>query len=368
MNYASFLDEFRKIAATRAVKEWQKATAGGDQATADQIAHGYGQLGLKPRQLKDVSIGGGEAGVDLMMGRKAVPSTGEVNQSGYIARKLYKPDSVISRGEFTPQLLEQKQQMTDTARSLSPEAKQMVPAMYGHETMGQGPLQRTVSYHEYVPGISDLRGQKSEVNGRDVYSNPRGEYMGAVNKVNETVINPMEARGQRMMDTTKIRSEGGAVEPNWGNVVKSPQGPKVLDFLPHNQSQPNAALASMHAYKPSGDSKFGPDVEHGQNPNVGDLRKEVFNPQMKIEKPTTTPPPTQSGVRPVAAAPQVLSSSNLQSVHTVPPMSHAAPIPLVRPHVPAAPMAAAGGMLQRAEGSVAGKVPGMLSRIGKFFR
>jgi len=367
-----------KIAATRAVKEWQAANAAGNQAGADQIAKGYGDLGLKPRQLKDISPGGAEAGVDLMMGRKAVPSTGEVNQSGYVARKLYKPDSPVSQGEFTPKLLEHKQQMTDQARSLSPEAKSMVPAMYGHETHGAGGLQRSTSFHEYVPGISDLRGQKAEANGRAVYSNPRDQYMGAVNKVNETVVNPMEAQGHHMMDTTKIRNSSGSLGTNWGNVVNSPQGPKVLDFLPHTEGQANHALDSLHTYAPKGDSRFGADP--GQNANVGALRKEVFNPQMNIQKaaPTTAPPAQHLGgggvddVRTAvpqraalpAARPALAASGT--TAHTVQSMGTAAPFNLMKK----APSlgGAVGGALQSAEHSVAAKAPGMLARVGKFFR
>jgi hypothetical protein len=390
--FEAFYDELSKIAKTRSVKEWQAATAAGDQGTADQIAQASGKLGLKPRQLQDVSSGGAEAGVDLMMGHKTVPGTGEANQSGYVARKLYKPDSPVSRGEFTPKLLEQKQQMTNAARALSPEAKQMVPAMYGHETHGEGPLQRTTSYHEYVPGVSDLRGAKQEVGGRDVYKNPRAQYMGDINKVNETVINPMEAQGQHMMDTTKIRSSSGGLGTNWGNVVGSKQGPKVLDFLPHNANRPiseNHALGSMQAYQPKGDSKFGPDVAAGQNPNVGALRKEVFNPQMKIEKAPQTAAPAQSGVQPVAkpafagndvattvpqakslpraapaaAAPALAATGT--TGHAMQSMGTAAPFQLMKK----APGlgGAVGGVLQKAEGSIAAKAPGMLGRIGKFF-
>src|SRR5580658_2060000 len=85
----AFRDELQKIAVTRSVKEWRAAQGAGDAGTAGQIAGASHQLGLKPRYLKDISTGGEEAGVDLMMGHKAGP-TGETNEGGLLARKLYK--------------------------------------------------------------------------------------------------------------------------------------------------------------------------------------------------------------------------------------------------------------------------------------
>lgn len=410
-----------KVAATRAVKEWQKAQAGGDQMTSDQIAKGYGDLGLKPRQLKDVSTGGEEAGVDLMMGRKAVPSTGEVNQSGYVARKLYKPDSAISRGDFTHQLLGQKQQATDAARAMSPEAKQMVPAMYGHETAGQGGLQRNISYHEYVPGISDLRGQKAEVNGRDVFSRPREKYMGDVENVENKVLKPMQEKGMTLGDTVRARTGGGR-GVNWGNVVNSPQGPKVLDFLPSMQGQKNPAFESYKAHfgdNPTSAPAYGGSRFSGDAANVGSLRKEVFKPTMDVTPPPAAgagqPPIARSGTRasmpPASHAPEAMMATSLQgrgapaagadSAQTsvpaarggaggVQPMRTApTAVPAARAsgalaHAPTMPSAAhsmgtaapfnlvkkapLGGALQAAEHSVAAKAPGMLTRIGKFLR
>jgi hypothetical protein len=392
-----------KIAATRAVKEWQKAQAGGDQGSADAIAKGYGDLNLKPRQLKDVSMGGEEAGVDLMMGKKFNPTTGEGNEGGYLARKLYKPDSSITRGEFTPQLLAEKQKLTDTARSLSPEAKQMVPGMYGHKSYGQGGLQRSVSYHEYVPGVSDLRGQKAEVNGRSVYSNPRDQYMGQVEKVKQTVLDPMAAKGMAMGDVSRPPSAGGT---NFGNVVGTKQGPKILDFLPENEKGTSIQTDNLMKHQPAavsdiynrarsgeanpqlnsslvGGSKFsGKDTPY----QVKDIRKEVFKPTMHIEPPTAqvggassaaakpaapgaSMPTAPQGLRPAAPVPGRTMPTAPQGIGgALAKTAPTAPIPLVRPHVPSAPMAAAGGMLQRAEHSVAAKAPGMLTRVGKFFK
>lgn len=322
MDFAAFLDELEKIAVTRSVQEWRSMNAAGDTAGADAIAKAHGQLGAKPRYLEDISLGGAEAGVDKMMGTagaqagagpnlqqrleqykankanlgvegrtptqsvksspdgratllrgtQAPAQAAAPNESGYIARKLYKPDSDISRGEFTPQLLEQKQRITDQARSLSPEAKAMVPAMYGHQTAGTGGLQRTTSMHEYVPGLSDLRGKNIGTDDKPIWNRSQQGRSDLVN-VQDKVLNPMNAKGMTMADTVS------ATGTNYGNVVNSPQGPKVLDFLPNVQGEKNPALESFKTYAPQG-SQF---VEGGPKGSVGQLRKEVFNPKMQIQ-------------------------------------------------------------------------------------
>lgn len=260
----AFLDELTKIARTRAAVEARKALAQGDLGTAQHIAKGYGQLGLAPRYVKDVSGGGEEAGVDLMMGRRVGPTdTGE----GLMARKLYKPDSSISRGAFTTDLLHEKQYMTDAARGLSPEAKGMVPAMYGFEQKGQGPLMRHVSYHEYVPGVQDLR-----------KAMPGGSEQ-ALSKVEEHVLNPMLQQGMRMHDTISARPDGSK-GVNYGNVVHTQEGPKILDFLPHQEGSLDPAQRSSMYYKPTGSSSFGSD----KDVNMKALRKEVFNPSTPVTR------------------------------------------------------------------------------------
>lgn len=257
--WTAFADELEKIAATRSVKEWRRLQAKGDTEGAAQVARASGDLGLKPRYLEDISSGGEEAGVDKMMGRVRSPS-GEVNESGVLARKLYKPDSSITRGEFTGKLLDQKQRVTDAARGLSPEARNMVPAMYGHQTTGQGPLQRSTSFHEYVPGVHELleNDKVTPATSRNLQS------------VRKNVLQPMQARGMTLMDT--ISHEGGV---NYGNVVGSASGPKVLDFLPSIQGESEHAVHSLMHYAPEGSSQFGQG-------RLGDLRKEVFKPQMAI--------------------------------------------------------------------------------------
>lgn len=190
-----------------------------------------------------------------------------------------------------------------------------------------------------------------------------------------------------MGDVHRPASEGG---PNWGNVVGSKQGPKVLDFLPANQEGSTAQSNTIRKYHPAAIEDVRSQIRagvaepkwnsslitgsrfSGQNAQpVSALRKEVFNPQMRIEPPQTAAPPVSSGVRATGAtAPTSVQGIGAKAV-AAPPMKPSMPtaaIPLVRPHVPAAPMAAAGGMLQKAEHSVAAKAPGMLGRIGKFFR
>lgn len=352
---ATLFSALEKVAVTRSVQEWRAAQQAGNQNRADAIARASGQLGLKPRYLEDVSLGGAEAGVDKMMGSaaaqpaaspnfqqrleqykankaqlgvdgraptqsvKASPEgraallrgtqapaqAAAPNESGYLARKLYKPDSDISRGEFTPQLLAQKQQITDQARALSPEAKNLVPAMYGHQTMGTGPLQRSTSFHEYVPGVSDLRGKNiGAAGGREVWSNMPGARSQLAN-IQQTVLNPMHARGMTMADT--ISSTG----TNYGNVVQTAHGPKILDFLPDVAGQKNPAAESFRTYAPEG-SQF---VEGGAKGSLGELRKEVFNPQMRIN-PASGPAQMRAAAILRGENPAPLASGSANSVAT----------------------------------------------------
>lgn len=444
MNFYAFLDELEKIAATRSVKEWRALNAAGDTAGADAIAAGHAQLGAKPRYLEDISLGGAEAGVDKMMGSAAAPAAAgpnlqqrfqqyqqnkaelgvagrsptpsvkaspegraallrgtqgpaqaaAPNESGYIARKLYKPDSDISRGEFTPQLLAQKQQITDQARALSPEAKAMVPAMYGHQTMGAGPLQRSTSMHEFVPGLSDMRGKNIGTADKPVFSQMEGARA-KLTDVQNKVLNPMAEKGMTMADTI---SRSGV---NYGNVVNSPSGPKVLDFLPNVKGQKNPATESFRTYAPQG-SQF---VEGGAKGNMGALRKEVFNPQMRInpatgpdqmraaailrgEKPPMAAVPSpqaavgtaRPGAAPAAAATSIPASRQPPSATpTVAPRSRlpaaapghistapAAPAAMrASAHVPSAPLLKATGTMGRLETAAAKTAPGFLRSAGK---
>jgi len=90
--YRAFVDEMIKIAVTRSQREWRKEEAarlaaeeGGHTAYQQKLVDAHRKLKLRPRYLKDISRGGEEAGVDLMMGdagNKALPG-------GYTVRKLY---------------------------------------------------------------------------------------------------------------------------------------------------------------------------------------------------------------------------------------------------------------------------------------
>ena len=342
----AFRAEFEKTAITRAAVEAQKALAAGNVAGAQQIGQAYGKAGLKPRYLKDVSLGGQEAGVDLMMGssapqravaqpavqqrlqamkgrkaqlglagrsptpsvmrsaagRKALlgaPATAAAAPAeapaGLLARKMYKPDSPISRGEFTTETVRQKKQMTDVARGLSPEAKEMVPRMSGPITTGAGtPLQRTISYADYVPGIQDVRGKRvaAEAKGMQGFSRSRPQIAADTAKIEKSVLNPMEAKGQGMLDVMTRKPSGGKGY-NWGNIARTPEGKlKVLDFLPGPVagSVDTPMQQSLRTYKPSGGSRFGAAggsmSAAKETERLQALRKETFKPKLQVTKPT----------------------------------------------------------------------------------
>lgn len=330
----SFLDELEKIAVTRSVKEWRGMQSAGNTGGADQLAQASGQLGLKPRYLQNISEGGMEAGVDKMMGRAgfqppaADPSvqqrlqqfkknksqlarastqhatsapgsatqqsaqnvverlgspTGLLhgtqapaaapapNASGYLAQKVYKPDSPLTTGQDTSKLLQMKQQYTDKARALSPEAKQMVPAMYGHKEI-QGPegQLRHVSQHEYVPGVSSLRKDPNAVANAQ--------------RVQDVVAKPMAAKGMPIGDIA--RTHNGQLGGNISNVAMTPQGPKVIDFLPHGENSPVGVIQrGEHDYAiPSSSGSGRGDTGYGKH-NLNQLRRDVYRPQAGYKQP-----------------------------------------------------------------------------------
>ncbi len=309
----SILDELDKIAATRSVREWRSASGAGNQAYADQIAQASGQLGLKPRYLENVSGGGMEAAVDKMMG-----SAGGANQSGYVAQKIYKPDSPIATGENMSQLLQTKKQMTDTARGLSPEAKAMVPEMYGHKTIqGPGGQMRHVSQHEYVPGLQSMKH----------YSTNAGDIEN-VNKMQRTVAGPMAAKGTPMRDVPRLAMHGGQVQVggNASNMGMSPQGPKVIDFLPEGMSS-SSSPGSMGVMQKGRDdvafSQLGSgrtDTAYGKQ-NLNQLRKDVYRPQANYQPPSLAPPPPRATSLPPAAsqAPTAMARPSAAMAPTVRP-------------------------------------------------
>lgn len=265
----------QKIAVTRSVKEWRQAAGSGNQAYADQIAGASGQLGLKPRYVENISGGGMEAGVDKMIGRAMGP---EVNQSGYLAQKVYKPDSPIATGRNMSNLLQTKQDMTNEARSLSPEAKNMVPAMYGHkEIQGPNGSLTHVSQHEYVPGAQSLR--------RDPNA------MEHVQNIEKTVSGPMAARGKAMGDIPRTVGAKGigpiGLGGNLSNAVVTPQGPKVIDFLPSamgGTSTKPGGMGVMGVMKKGLHDNVATDLGSGAadtafgKGNMNSLRQQVFRP------------------------------------------------------------------------------------------
>jgi len=337
----AFLDELEKIAVTRSVKEWRAAQGAGNTAAADQIAQGAGQLGLKPRYLENISGGGMEAGVDKMMGAagfnqaqagqpalqqrlqqfkknknqlarastqhatsapgssaqmaaqkqverlggpsgllsgtQAPASTPAPNASGYVAQKVYKPDSPLSTGQDTSDLLKLKQQYTDKARSISPEAKEMVPAMYGHkEIQGPGGQLRHISQHEYVPGVKSLAKDQNAV--------------AHAQKVQDVVAGPMAAKGMPIGDIARVHN--GQLAGNASNVAMTASGPKVIDFLPHGQSSPVGVLQKgEHDYAMPASSGGGRlDTGYGKH-NMNQLRRDVYRPSANYK-----PPPLPTGL------------------------------------------------------------------------
>ncbi len=284
-----------KDAATRAVKEWRSAAGGGNQAGADQIAAASGQLGLKPRHLEAISGGGMEAGVDKMMG-SVTPGAQGPNTGGYLARKLYKPDSPLTTGSDTSKLLAEKQRYTDTARGLSPEAKSMVPAMYGHqEIQGPGGQLRHTSDHEYVPNMQSLRADPNA--------------LAHAQRVQDVVAKPMAAKGMPMGDIARPFRQPGpggqtVLGGNASNVGMTGQGPKVIDFLPHGSSSPVSVsqqdTSDVAQAAASGVNR--PSTGYGAN-NMTQLRKDVYRPTAGYQHPplaaapapALTPPPASSG-------------------------------------------------------------------------
>lgn len=298
------LGTLEKLSKGRSIAEWRGLQSRGDVEGANALAQQYGQLGTAPRYLKDVSIGGAEAGVDLMMGRagpRAAPdpdfqqrlqqykankaalgvpgrtpdasvlqnpegrriltrgTTPTVapppNESGYMARKLYKSDSPVSRGEATTQLLDQKERATNISRQISPEAHSMVPAMYGYEAHQTPGGLRHTSQHEYVPGVgsADLTQPDRQV-------------------VHQKLLAPAAKRGVRLTDTVRPSTEKPDVlKANVGNVVRTPKGIKVLDFIPVMKGEPKAAWREDL-----------PTSHYQRKGQLGSLRKDVFtgNPVM----------------------------------------------------------------------------------------
>lgn len=274
----AFQSEYEKIALTRSVKEWRGAV-GSNPAYADQIAQSSGQLGLKPRFLENISGGGNEAAVDKMMGSVSPGSAGP-NEGGYLARKLYKPDSPVTVGEDTSKLLSMKQQYTDTARSLSPEAKSMVPAMYGHqEIKGPAGQLRHISDHEFVPQMKSLE--------------TSADPLAYTQRLQDVVAKPMAARGMPMKDIPRENpfhefGIGAPVVGNPGNAGVTKQGPKLVDFLPTGKGSPVSVEEHPTLDPVTSNSRFQNTKYDASNVNT--LRRDVYRPQApaQVAKPAAS--------------------------------------------------------------------------------
>jgi len=151
------------------------------------------------------------------------------------------------------ELLKQKQQVTDTARGLSPEARQMVPEMYGHKTVGSGPNLRHVSTHEYVPGIAETKKPVPKL----------------VEEAEKKVLGPMQAKGVMMHDVAK----------NPGNLVQTPQGTKIVDFLPVEKARGADNPIVSYGKKLQSTGKTMTPSSFGSKTPVQEVRKAVFNPR-----------------------------------------------------------------------------------------
>jgi hypothetical protein len=230
----------------------------------------------------------------------------ERNTSGYLAQKLYKPDSPLTTGKATTQLLQEKQHFTDAARSLSPEAKSMVPAMYGfQERQGPGGQLRHTSQHEYVPNVSSLRKDPMAVHHAQA--------------IQDTVVKPLEQKGMFMRDIARVHE--GQLAGNASNVGSTPQGPKVLDFLPTSEHSPVAVVTkgNRDLAIPASSSSGRMDTGYGEH-NMPRLRKDVYNPSADYKMPSLAPPPGKPSIPPP-----------------------------FKPTIPARPMAAAGQLATRLE-------------------
>lgn len=274
----AFLSEFEKLAKTRAAAEWQAAHARGDTGMTDSIAGVYGKLGLRPRYLKDVSPGGAEAGVDLMMGAPM----GKQLPGGYVARKMYKPDSILHRGEVTRAVLNQKQLLTDKAKKIAP---QHVVGMAGFEQVGRTTGDpRFVSYHEYVPKFKEF----DQVEARHGY----GATIGPLGELEQNVLNPMSRRGMKLNDVYGRFRDGVGIEAqdfpthfapqvNPGNVafVQGSDGKytaKVMDFLPKIEGQADIARNFQRAQEWKDRGKIRGPSKYDARDGIGELRKDVF--------------------------------------------------------------------------------------------
>lgn len=243
--------------AKTAAPKWLKEITKGVQAGASpigNISRAADKLQLKPRLVKNLSIGGQEAGVDLMAGHaKGAP----VGAPGVFARKYYKPDSIVTRGSDTSVLLAEKKIMTDHARSLSPEAREMTPAFHNFQELHSGtPNLRHISDHEYVPDMKPLTHATAPA---------------ATAALQSKVVQPLQAKGMDMGDVPYFRD--GQVRGNASNLMQTPDGKtKLIDFLPKNSTSP------VLTYDGGFVTPYGAESSAFSDKSMNHLRKEVHKP------------------------------------------------------------------------------------------
>jgi hypothetical protein len=212
---------------------------------------------------------------------------------GYVARKMYKPDSILHRGEATRAVLNQKQLLTDKAQKIAP---QHVVGMAGFEQVGATTgTPRFVSYHEYVPKFKDYHQMNAQYGVRGAM-HPLGE-------LEQNVLNPMSRRGMKLNDVYGQFRNGVGIEAqdfqthfqpqiNPGNVayVQGSDGKhvaKVMDFLPKIEGQADIARDFQRVQESEHPGRILGPSKYDQKGGIGELRKDVFQKrQPVISKPS----------------------------------------------------------------------------------
>lgn len=299
-----------KIAAPRWTREVSKAMGHGDVAAARAISSRMGQAA--PRLVQPLSMGGQEAAVALMAGK---PIQGEAAH-GLFARKMYKPDSFISSHKGTTDLLAKKQDVVDTARALSPEARELVPNMHGFKELGQGDKLRHISDHEYVHGLRRT-------------SLP--ERLPSTKAVQDHVVRPLDMKGMPVGDVPVLTNHGKDVGGNLSNVmVESSTGkPKMMDFLPTGDSSPVKMDASRTGVLSLGGSYTKYDGSKGYGFN--DLAREVHRPSV-AHAPVPVLPQKNNWGKAIELPPEMLAPANAppSGTYTATPQATARSTPALR--------------------------------------
>lgn len=243
----SFVNEFAKIARTRAQVEASRALAGGDTGTLRQIGEAHKQLGLSPREVGELG-GGAEGKAHLMLGgHPSLPG------ESYHVAKYYNPASIISRGGETTNLLMEKQKATKALQDVAKD-KVIIPAMGGVDVKSTPVGLRHRSIHEFVPDISGeatkkLHGSELSAMGDVIENLSEGDVRSAVRNISGMRSQPLEDTHKALLaagkktgvpigDVIVSRGPGGFMHAaNEGNLVGTARGkPAILDVLPMSKS------------------------------------------------------------------------------------------------------------------------------------